>query len=261
MPQIFEALGTPNDAMWAGVQRLSHYRDNFPQWQPKDWDALVPRLAADPLGADLLGSMLAYDPEARISAAQALRHPWFNELQASDIRADGSAAMQQDALASAPPPAGTSQPAAAAAAGGGGGGVQQPPAGPGVLGGRPVHMRSAFEQQLMLQQQQQLQAHLQLPRFQPPQQLLQMQQPSVFSFPPQLSMPAAAPPPRPPQQVAAAAAAAAAANAAAAAAAAAGLQAGCHPAAWARHQHAVPQHPPQPQHQQAAGHPSGVTPA
>lgn len=78
--QIFEALGTPNEAVWAGVDRLAHYRDNYPQWQPKDWAVLVPRLAGDELGIHLLSSMLAYDPEARISAAHALKHPWFDEL-------------------------------------------------------------------------------------------------------------------------------------------------------------------------------------
>ena len=30
-------------------------------------------------GADLLNQMLTYDPEKRISASAALRHPWFSE--------------------------------------------------------------------------------------------------------------------------------------------------------------------------------------
>lgn len=30
-------------------------------------------------GLDLLQKLLAYDPEARISAAEALQHPWFAE--------------------------------------------------------------------------------------------------------------------------------------------------------------------------------------
>lgn len=80
--QIFEALGTPNENMWTGVERLAHYRSNFPQWQAKDWAVLVPRLAADPVGINLLASMLTYDPEARITAQEALKHPWFRDLGA-----------------------------------------------------------------------------------------------------------------------------------------------------------------------------------
>jgi serine/threonine protein kinase len=30
-------------------------------------------------GADLLNQLLTYDPEKRISAKAALRHPWFSE--------------------------------------------------------------------------------------------------------------------------------------------------------------------------------------
>lgn len=81
--QIFEALGTPNENMWAGVERLAHYRSNFPKWQPKDWAVLVPRLAGDPVGINLLASMLTYDPEARITAQEALKHPWFHDLAGS----------------------------------------------------------------------------------------------------------------------------------------------------------------------------------
>eukprot|EP00775_Hariotina_reticulata_P006093 gene6093-6331_t len=68
--KIFEALGTPNDAVWAGVERLAHYRHNFPHWHPKGWSAIAPRLANDTQGMDLLAAMLSYDPEARITAAQ-----------------------------------------------------------------------------------------------------------------------------------------------------------------------------------------------
>eukprot|EP00882_Tetradesmus_deserticola_P013789 GHRQ01014643.1.p1 GENE.GHRQ01014643.1~~GHRQ01014643.1.p1 ORF type:complete len:231 (+),score=105.68 GHRQ01014643.1:474-1166(+) len=89
--QIFEALGTPDDSVWAGVERLAHYRTNFPKWQQRPWSQLAPRLAADGLGLDLLSSMLAYNPEARITAGQALKHAWFDELRSQELSAsDGT---------------------------------------------------------------------------------------------------------------------------------------------------------------------------
>lgn len=35
--RVFEALGTPGEAAWAGVGQLAHYRSNFPQWAHKGW--------------------------------------------------------------------------------------------------------------------------------------------------------------------------------------------------------------------------------
>uniref|UniRef100_A0A7S0WV87 cyclin-dependent kinase n=1 Tax=Chlamydomonas leiostraca TaxID=1034604 RepID=A0A7S0WV87_9CHLO len=78
--KIFETLGTPTEAMWPGVTTLEHYRPCFPQWPPKALAQVVPRLAADPQALHLLGRMLTYDPRVRITAAQALAHPWFWDL-------------------------------------------------------------------------------------------------------------------------------------------------------------------------------------
>lgn len=46
--------------------------------------ALVPRLG--PLGLDLLVRLLAYDPAERLSAEQALRHPYFRALRCAPVR-------------------------------------------------------------------------------------------------------------------------------------------------------------------------------
>lgn len=40
--------------------------------------SLVPRL--DALGLDLLGKLLEYRPEKRITAAEAMKHEYFDEL-------------------------------------------------------------------------------------------------------------------------------------------------------------------------------------
>ena len=44
--------------------------------------AAFPALSGSEAGVDLLGRMLCYDPARRITAAQAVRHPWFAEAPA-----------------------------------------------------------------------------------------------------------------------------------------------------------------------------------
>ena len=76
--KIFKLLGTPNDAVWPGVTRLPEFRPFFPQWHPTPLANHIPRL--DPIGLDLLEKTLRYCPSQRISARQALLHPWFHDI-------------------------------------------------------------------------------------------------------------------------------------------------------------------------------------
>jgi len=71
-------LGTPTEETWPGVTSLPDYKASFPKWKPKDFKELVPDLC--PEGQDLLQQMLVFDPAKRISARQALKHPYFNGL-------------------------------------------------------------------------------------------------------------------------------------------------------------------------------------
>ena len=79
--EIFQVLGTPNDMneLWPGVSKLPDYRDAFPKWGPKDLQQVLPMM--EPLGIDLLGQMLRYHPAERISAKEAMKHPYFADLQ------------------------------------------------------------------------------------------------------------------------------------------------------------------------------------
>ncbi len=56
----------------------AEYKDVFPQWRPRDLKEVVPQLDDD--GLDLLARLLVYDPGQRISAKQALQHPYFHDL-------------------------------------------------------------------------------------------------------------------------------------------------------------------------------------
>jgi serine/threonine protein kinase len=76
--KIFQVLGTPTDEVWPGVSQFPDFKPTFPKWRPKDLAASVKGL--DPLGADLMARMLAWEPGRRISAKEALQHPYFNDL-------------------------------------------------------------------------------------------------------------------------------------------------------------------------------------
>ncbi|KAL6055229.1 Cell division protein kinase 1 [Balamuthia mandrillaris] len=79
--RIFRTLGTPNEDVWPGVTELPDFKDTFGQWDPQPLSEIAPGL--DPLGLDLLGKMLKYAPGQRISAKEALNHPYFNDLDKS----------------------------------------------------------------------------------------------------------------------------------------------------------------------------------
>lgn len=74
--KIFRILGTPTEADWPGVSSFPDYKSSFPKWVRRDDQPLVGGL--DDLGLDLLDAMLVYDPAARISAKQAINHPYFD---------------------------------------------------------------------------------------------------------------------------------------------------------------------------------------
>lgn len=76
--KIFSALGTPTDEMWDGVTDLPEYAPTFPKWRSRHIRETVSNL--DPQGLDLLAQMLVYDPDKRVSAANALQHPYFADL-------------------------------------------------------------------------------------------------------------------------------------------------------------------------------------
>jgi cyclin-dependent kinase 2 len=78
--RIFRTLGTPDEQVWPGVSRLPDYKpNNFPQWPAQPLVSIIPPI--DPVGLDLLQKMLTYEPAKRISAKEALDHPYFHDLR------------------------------------------------------------------------------------------------------------------------------------------------------------------------------------
>lgn len=78
---IFKNLGTPTDATMPGLSELPEWKrgEAFGQYaKPSTLAGLVPQLGED--GVHLLESMLEYDPARRITAQEARRHVFFNDL-------------------------------------------------------------------------------------------------------------------------------------------------------------------------------------
>lgn len=79
--EIFQVLGTPGEmnGLWPGVSKLPDYRDVFPKFPGQSLASILPTVDAE--GIDLIASMLRYNPAERVSAKEALRHPWFNDVR------------------------------------------------------------------------------------------------------------------------------------------------------------------------------------
>ncbi|XP_025081640.1 cyclin-dependent kinase 2-like [Pomacea canaliculata] len=75
--RIFRTLGTPDESTWPGVTKLPDYKSTFPRWPPTSIQEVVPSLEAQ--GLDLLDRMLTYEPSMRISARNAMNHPYFSD--------------------------------------------------------------------------------------------------------------------------------------------------------------------------------------
>lgn len=109
--RIFRLRGTPTSEVWPEYKTLPCYRHAFPKWRAK---ALQQELNTNETTTTLLEvsgkggwgggccaicdltiiacpftqqGLLTYDPEQRMSALEALRHPYFD-----DVRDGGSAA-------------------------------------------------------------------------------------------------------------------------------------------------------------------------
>jgi cell division cycle 2-like protein len=91
--RIMRVLGSPSEGVWAGFQELevaknysltkllpNRLKEAFPNLtQPHFVSFSAEHNALSLQGFDLLQRMLCYDPAARISAVDALRHPYFSE--------------------------------------------------------------------------------------------------------------------------------------------------------------------------------------
>ncbi|KAF8225034.1 Pkinase-domain-containing protein [Tricholoma matsutake] len=78
LSMIFKLLGPPTNISWPEYSRLPLAKTlSLPSPQPPQFRQKFPYLTA--AGIDLLMSLLTYDPARRITAVEALQHPYFSE--------------------------------------------------------------------------------------------------------------------------------------------------------------------------------------
>jgi serine/threonine protein kinase len=76
LAKIFEIIGTPSEEDWSENSAVT--RSNFPRSSKRNWNDIIPEL--EPLAKDLLEKMLCFSTSRRITAAEALVHPYFSEF-------------------------------------------------------------------------------------------------------------------------------------------------------------------------------------
>jgi cyclin-dependent kinase 2 len=73
--KIFQFHGTPSQKDWAEGVATPNFKSSFPKFKPMDPFDKLKNMPPD--GIDLLMRMIALDPVKRISAIEALKHPYF----------------------------------------------------------------------------------------------------------------------------------------------------------------------------------------
>ena len=85
--KIHNVIGTPPPDTLAKLKKHSnsHIDFNFPHKEGSSLAKLIPHISADCV--ELITKLLAYDPDDRISARQAVKHPYSRELREAEKRA------------------------------------------------------------------------------------------------------------------------------------------------------------------------------
>jgi len=76
LDKIFEIKGTPTKDIWYDIDKLPNYNIVFKKYKKQNLKDVIKNM--DDNAIDLFEKMTEYDPKNRISAKEALNHPFFN---------------------------------------------------------------------------------------------------------------------------------------------------------------------------------------
>lgn len=76
--KIFKGRGTPDPELWPSMKDLPLYKPDYPKYKGELLSKLVPSL--DELGLDLMDKMLKCNPAERITAKEAMQHPYLKDV-------------------------------------------------------------------------------------------------------------------------------------------------------------------------------------
>ncbi|KAL5008683.1 hypothetical protein ScPMuIL_014264 [Solemya velum] len=83
--KIHDILGTPDPAVLNKMKKSRGMNFNFPSKKGSGLEKMLTHVTSEAI--DLIYKMCTYDPDERISAKQAIRHPYFKEYRDADKRA------------------------------------------------------------------------------------------------------------------------------------------------------------------------------
>lgn len=81
LQKIYDKIGTPSEEDWP--ENAAVARSNFKVTGAQSWKDLVPEM--DEQAQDLVQKMLTFDPSERITASEALLHPYFSDYGFSPL--------------------------------------------------------------------------------------------------------------------------------------------------------------------------------
>ncbi|EMC96099.1 hypothetical protein BAUCODRAFT_148932 [Baudoinia panamericana UAMH 10762] len=83
---IFETLGTPDLAVWPEAAAFPDWaKMNFTQYPARQWPAILPE--TDGTAVDLVSKLVVYESHQRLTAEEALEHPYLKRASKGQINA------------------------------------------------------------------------------------------------------------------------------------------------------------------------------
>lgn len=92
--KIHDIMGTPDASVLNKLKKSRGMNFNFPSKKGSGIERMLQHASTDAI--DLIYKMCTYDPDERMTAKQALRHPYFKELRENDKRQAAIARAKQE---------------------------------------------------------------------------------------------------------------------------------------------------------------------